>query len=72
MEDNKEKDFEEQNVHEEESGVRVQQSDGGFRVIPLKGLITGLSITLPVLSSTELCLKSTMASSQCNVVSYIL
>ena len=39
MEDNKEKDFEEQNVHEEESGVRVQQSDGGFRVIPLKGLI---------------------------------
>ncbi|MBR5603648.1 MAG: DNA gyrase/topoisomerase IV subunit A [Bacteroidales bacterium] len=38
MEDNKEKDFEEQNVHEEESGVRVQQGDG-FRVIPLKGLI---------------------------------
>ena len=39
MEYNKEKDFEEQNVHEEESGVRIQQSDGGFRVIPLKGLI---------------------------------
>ena len=38
MEDNKEKDFEEQNVHEDESGVRVQQGDG-FRVIPLKGLI---------------------------------
>ena len=38
MEDNKEKDFEEQNVHEEESGARVQQGDG-FRVIPLKGLI---------------------------------
>ena len=38
MEDNKEKDFEEQNVHDEESGVRVQQGDS-FRVIPLKGLI---------------------------------
>ena len=38
MEDNKEKNFEEQNVHDEESGVRVQQGDS-FRVIPLKGLI---------------------------------
>ena len=38
MEENKDLELEGQNEIEE-SGVRVQQSDGGFRVIPLKGLI---------------------------------
>ena len=37
MEDNKDKDFEKEELNEvEESGVRVQSGDG-FRVIPLKG-----------------------------------
>ena len=39
MEDNKDKDFEKEELNEvEESGLRVQSGDG-FRVIPLKGLI---------------------------------
>ena len=38
MEENKDLELEGQN-EKEESGVRVQQSDGGFRVISLKGLI---------------------------------
>ena len=38
MEENKDLELEGQNEIEE-SGVRVQQSDGGFRVISLKGLI---------------------------------